>query len=449
MSHPSFSRLALAQASLALLGGAATTEAEAGWLVDSAALYYKEDGGRVTAVEPVLNLQHDDGEERFTNLKIVLDTLSGASPNGAAPARIAQTFSGPSGSNASVTPAGELPVQKGFEDERVALSLSRSTPVGERTRMTLGGNYSGESDFTSLGANGALAWDLNDKNTTLSTGLNVEFDRINPTGGAPVGLSALSSGPATGGESEGEGEGGGAAASGPDETRQQIDAMLGVTQILGRHSLLQLNYGITTSSGYHTDPYKILTVLDGSYHLAAGATPGSTLYLHEQRPDSRTRQSLFAEWKYIFTEDVIDLSLRYTSDDWGVQSRTADAKYRLALGEHVYLEPHLRWYTQTAADFYRAWLQDGVEVTLTGPGTVLPLVTAASADPRLGAFDATTTGLKLGYAFDRDSELNLRVERYHQAARSPAPPATGDLAGVQLMPDFNASWITLGYSFRW
>lgn len=451
MTPPRFRRLSLAHASAVLAGvlPLAAAAGEVGWSSDMAVLSYQEDGGRVQALEPVISLKNDLGDERVFSARLVLDSLTGASPNGAAPARVAQVFTGPSGGSAvTTTPAGQLPLDDAFEDERVAVSLSWTAPIGERARSTVGANASSESDFLALGASGALALDLNNKNTTLSLGAGIEVDRITPEGGAPLGLSTVVFGPATGeNEAEVEGEGAAAAAA-PEESRRQVDVMLGLTQVLGRHSLLQLNYGVTRSSGYHTDPYKILTVLDGSYRIAGGSLPGSHLYAREQRPETRTRQSVFAEWKFIFTENVIDLSARLTRDDWGVDSQTLDLKYRLALGQRLYLEPHLRWYTQTAADFYHGWLQDGAEVTIAGD-TVLPLRDAASADARLGAFDAGTTGLKVGWVLGPDSEINLRAERYRQVAAALATPDTGDLAGVQVVPDFSATWYTLGYSFHW
>jgi len=224
--------------------------------------------------------------------------------------------------------------------------------------------------------------------------------------------------------------------------------LFGVTQVLGRHSLLQLNYGLSSSSGYHTDPYKVLTVLDSNNNLVASNTPGQYQYLFESRPDTRLRHSLYAGWKYIFTEDVIDLSLRFTSDDWGIQTNTLDAKYRWAATQDFYVEPHVRWYTQTEADFYRPYLREGQDVTLAG-NAVTPLLTEASADSRLGAFDALTYGIKFGYALGRDSEVNLRVEQYTQTASNVSAPATGNLAGQEIVPDLSAMWVQIGYSFRW
>lgn len=432
---------ALTQASAMLLGATAPLAARAetstaaetaapdhGWQIDTAALFYKENDGRVQAIEPVVNMKKDYGDERVLNLKLVLDSLTGASPNGAPPAGKSQTFTGPSG-NAKYTAApGELPLDSEFKDTRTSISAGWQQPFGENMRVNVGGNMSKEYDFLSLGLNGAIAKDINNKNTTLSAGLSLEFDSISPVGGAPEPLSTVAGQKKNG-----------------DDTRNQYDLLLGVTQILGRHSLLQLNYGLSSSSGYHTDPYKMLTVVDSSGNLIPSATAGEYQYLFESRPDTRMRHSLYAGWKYIFTEDVVDLSYRFTTDDWGIQSNTLDAKYHWVAGEKFYVEPHLRWYSQSEADFYKPYLTEGVDVSA---GTLDPLLTEASADSRLGAFDALTYGVKFGYSLGKDSEVNFRIEQYTQTANVNAP-ASGDLAGQDLVPDLKAMWVQFGYSFRW
>lgn len=430
---------ALTQASVALLGTVAPMTLvhaddgakDHGWQVDTAALLYKENDGRVQAIEPVVNLKKDYGDERVLNLKLVLDSLTGASPNGAAPAGKTQTFTGPSGNAKYTAQPGDLPLDDQFKDTRTAVSAGWQQPFGENMRLNVGGNASKEYDFMSLGLNGAVAKDINNKNTTLSAGLNFEFDSISPVGGAPQPLTTVADQRKDG-----------------NDTRNQIDLLLGVTQILNRHSLLQLNYGLSTSSGYHTDPYKMLTVLDSNNNLVPGSTPGTYQYLFEQRPDTRTRHSLYAEWKYIFTEDVVDLSYRFTTDDWGIKSNTVDGKYRWAATPDFYVEPHLRWYSQTAADFYKPYLVAGQDVSLSG-STVTPLLTEASADSRLGAFDALTYGVKFGYSLGKDSEVNFRVEQYTQTANDVKAPAAGDLAGQELVPDLKSLWVQFGYSFRW
>src|ERR1700740_2988349 len=64
--------------------------------LDSALLYYKENAGRVQTVEPMVSLKKDFGDLRILDGTLTLDTLSGATPNGAIPSRKPQTFARPS-----------------------------------------------------------------------------------------------------------------------------------------------------------------------------------------------------------------------------------------------------------------------------------------------------------------------------------------------------------------
>lgn len=431
---------AIAQASAALLGAVspiASVHAEDhGWQVDTAALFYKESDGRVQAAEPVVSLKKDFGDEKILNMKLVLDSLTGASPNGAAPASVPQTFTGPSGGGEYTTPAGELPLDDEFKDTRGAFSAGWQQPISDTMRLNVGGNISSEFDFQSVGVNAALAKDLNNKNTTLSAGFNLEFDNIDPVGGTPLPLVSMIN------KTDDDGVGG-------SETKTVTDVLIGVTQVLNRHAIMQVNYSMSMANGYQSDPYKLLTVIDASNNLMLDPSPendeGYNLYLFEARPDSRTKHSLYTQLKYHLTEDVIDASYRFTTDDWGISSHTLDLKYRWELGHNMYLEPHVRWYTQNEADFYKPYLQVGTDVSAAG----VPLITEASADSRLGAFDATTFGLKYGIGLGKDSELNFRVEQYTQTASAPAAPLTGPLAGQTMQPDLSAMWVQVGYSFRW
>ena len=57
----------------------------------------------------------------------------------------------------------------------------------------------------------------------------------------------------------------------------------------------QLNYSFSTSSGYLTDPYKLLSVVDP---VSGEPVPGSgelALYRFESRPDERTKHSIYGQ----------------------------------------------------------------------------------------------------------------------------------------------------------
>ncbi|MGH8482531.1 MAG: DUF3570 domain-containing protein, partial [Nevskiaceae bacterium] len=218
------------------------------------------------------------------------------------------------------------------------------------------------------------------------------------------------------------------------ESRGVLDVLLGLTQVLNPQSLVQVNYSLSTSNGYHTDPYKILSVV---------GTDGEPLrYVYESRPDARAKHAVYARYKrFAFARDVLDVSYRTMMDDWDVRSHTVDATYRWNFGETRYLEPHLRWYAQGEAEFHRAALFDGEEAALQH----------ASADPRLGAFDGVTVGLKYGQGLDSGGAWNVRLEYYTQAgevAGVPAPAAAG-LAKFELAPEVSAVMATFGYRFSW
>jgi len=398
------------------------------WKVDSAVLFYSEAGGRIRAIEPVISARRTDGNDVGLGLKLTLDSLTGASPNGAVPQPVPQTFTSPSGQSTYTVAPGAPALDTSFHDRRLAIAASMERPFGEAQRLSLVANVSGEYDFQSLGFSAALARDFNDKNTTLTAGLALEGNRSKPVGGTPVGLR-----PAFGTLSERQ----------ADETRTVVDVLLGATQVMSRQWLMQFNLGLGRGSGYHNDPYKILSVVDGTSGLLAGDR-----YVSEQRPRTRTRTSLYWQNKVHLTRDVLDVSYRYYQDSWGVRAHTLDTRYRFELlgaASGWYVEPRWRLYRQGAADFWRGWLVEGGEWSSTTHRATLD---AASADPRLGAFKANTLGVKVGLPAGRSGgtgEWSLRLESYRQQADRPAG-APGALQSLDLAPTVRATLVLLGYS---
>lgn len=124
--------------------------------------------------------------------------------------------------------------------------------------------------------------------------------------------------------------------------------LLGVTQVINRNLLVQLNYSFSHSSGYLNDPYKLLSVVDGVTGDTIAIEPPDTmpgpdgLFRFENRPAERTRHGLFTRMKYWLGGNVLDLSYRYATDDWEIDSHTVDGRYRISLGDVRYLEPHVR-----------------------------------------------------------------------------------------------------------
>lgn len=417
--------LALAAAAAALLGGGAqaqgtaTATPGADWQVDSAVLVYQEGGGRVRAVEPIVSMRRTDAQERSTAVRFTFDSLTGASPNGAVAQPTAQTFTHPSGSYTS--PAGKAPLDTRFHDQRVALLASHERPLAPGQRLSLAGNVSNEHDFSSFSLSGNFAQDFNDRNTTWSLGLAAEFDRIRPQGGVLAELRPAYAAATTVSTSD---------------SRRVVDLLAGVTQVMSRGWLVQASYNLGRGSGHHSDPYKVLSVLDGS-----GLVTGDR-YVVESRPRSRTRHSINLQSKWHLARDVVDASYRYYRDDWGIASHTLDARYRYELAGGWSLEPHLRLYRQGAADFYRTWLDEGADYDSGASRSRLPY---ASADTRLAALHAQTVGLKLAASFSNGQQLSLRLESYRQKVKEPGAMPSA-LQGLELVPQLRATSVMLGYS---
>ena len=47
-----------------------------------------------------------------------------------------------------------------------------------------------------------------------------------------------------------------------DKSKDVTNILLGITQVINRHTLVQFNYSLSQSDGYLNDPYKILSVVD-------------------------------------------------------------------------------------------------------------------------------------------------------------------------------------------
>ena len=217
-----------------------------------------------------------------------------------------------------------------------------------------------------------------------------------------------------------------------DDSKDIFDLVVGVTQIVDRQTVLRLNYSFDYATGYLNDPYKILSVVQST----SGANPGEPVdFVFESRPDSRTKHALFAEGRRYLGGHTVNLSYRYFWDSWGVNSHTVDLHYRLPLKSGHALQPHMRWYKQTAADFYQTYLVDGS-----------PMPTNATADYRLGSFHAITLGLQYLFPVVQGAHLSIGAEYYGQAGDVSPPTNLGPLSQYDLFPDMDAIMIRVGFT---
>ena len=423
---------ALAAATCSLLGAgipaAVDAQEEPEWDFNTSLLYYGEDENRVQDLSVKAIARRMFVDDRFLTLSLTVDSLTGATPSGAIRQDVAQTFTRPSGNAVYTVPAGVLPLDDSFLDTRVAVTANWQQPVGQSSLINVGASASKEYDYVHIGVNAKFARDFNKRNTTLAAGIAVSIDSLNPEGGAPMALTPMLD---VGDTSNRLG----------DQDKDVLDVVLGVTQVLSRNLVVQANYSYSKSDGYLTDPFKVLSVVDGTTGdtLTRIPAPGggpSHQFLFESRPDERTKHSIYGQAKYYMNGKVLDASYRYMTDDWEINSHTVDLRYRIPFGADRYIEPHLRFYTQSEAEFYQLSIPD-----------TQPLPSFASGDYRLGNFDSLTAGVKYGWKTREDNDMSVRAEFYRQTGTVPANRIIGNQASRDNYPDLNAVIVQFSYRF--
>jgi hypothetical protein len=426
----------LATATCALLGTTAATtpvnaQEEQDWEFDTALLYYGENDNRVQDVSLNILAIRNFVDDRVLSLSLTADSLTGATPIGAIPYDGPQSFTTPSGLRLNTRPANEIPLDDTFLDTRYAVAANWQQPFGRLSSFNAGVSASKEYDYLHLGANFKVSRDFNNRNTTVSLGAALASDELDPQNGAPIPLSPM---PDLGDLSNRTGT----------KSKDVIDLVVGVSQVINRNLLIQLNYSFSNADGYLNDPYKIVSLVDPvtGDPVPRVPTPGvdgpSHEYRFESRPTERTKHSLFGQAKYYMDGKVLDVSYRYMTDDWEIDSHTVDLRYRWPLNGKSYLEPHFRYYTQSHADFYRTSLDSSA-----------PLPTHASADYRLGEFDAITFGLKYGWKTESGNEWSARIEAYSADGSVPSNLLIGNQGGREIYPDLDAIIAQFSYSFGW
>lgn len=389
-------KLSIATCTLISGGMQAATAAEIdnAWELDTSYLYYGETNGRVTVNKAIAKLTGDISEQDKVSIDLILDTMSGSTPTGAVRSKISSvTFTSASGASGA-TLTGAVPDIASFSDTRLAFSMDWAHQKNRLKTVNYGGSVSVEKDFVSYGASINYNQDSKDRINTYTAGFAYQLDQIyRSTGGTPEPMSSVADN-----------------SSFSDGERFIYDGIVGISRVINKKTIAQLNYGLGYSDGYHTDPYKVISEV--RLVAESDATLNSFAYAEtdrffESRPETRLRQSLYTGMAHQYGNngEVIHTSYRYYQDDWGIIAHTLDIKHKTPLTDGAYIEPHFRFYTQTAADFFmHSILDDGS-----------PLPDYASADYRLDSLVDITVGVQYGKPM-AGGKFRARFEYFDQHA---------------------------------
>lgn len=383
-------KLSLAALALVSAGSPDVGRAEQGpWELDTSYLSYVEADERVSVSKTLANLTRVQ-ENGSVSVNLVHDTMSGASPTGAIKSSdSAVTFTSASGGGGFSAGRDGDYSKSYFEDTRIQAGLAIERDYRPDLTFSIGGAVSQESDYDSLGVDIGVAKESQNRLTTYTAGLAYTTDTIyrSDTGGTPEPLGNVQNNrPFTEG------------------LRTTVNTVLGFTRVLNKQTLAQFNVSAGLSNGYHSDPYKIISAADAQDRILAN--------FHDSRPESRLRTTAYAQIVHELggSKNTLRASYRLYRDDWGVASHTGDFRYRHQLTNKQYLEPHVRVYWQSEADFYQRKLN--VDEALN---PILPGSGFASADYRLDSMSSVTFGMKYGVNLTRQAQLRFRAEYLDQS----------------------------------
>lgn len=275
-----------------------------------------------------------------------------------------RTTSTPVATPAAQPVSTDLPTAE-VEDERTAFNIELSKKIEDHTVSGML-SYSTESDYESVGLSLRDAIDFNKKNTTLTFGGAYTHDLVDSF------------------------------ARDTTEDKDTIDAMVGLTQVLGPATLFTVNLTLSQVTGFLDDQYKIVE-LNG-------------VLVPEKRPDNKDKQILFLSLSHFFktVQGAAEVSYRYYDDTFGIRADTYTLSWHQKLGRKVVLTPMLRWYQQTEADFYGIRFEGSPS--------------AYSSDYRISALEAVGYGLKLVWSPSSRFSVDLAVERYEQSGTDGVTP---------------------------
>ncbi len=345
---------------------------------------YQESNGRIKVQTHCALIEQTLGTDARLKITGVIDAISGATPTG----------------QPASTPGGEVPLAE-INDRRTAWTADFSRQFG-RVNLSLGAAHSRENDYTSTGFSFNTLTDFNQKNTTLLVGLAGARDHI---------LVFYR----------------------PDRAAKRTsDVILGVTQLLDAKTSIQFNLSYGRATGYLSDPYKLIQkrteILPGLFlPLAFG----------ENRPDSRDKWIVYGCYNHTVDRlrGAVEGSYRIYHDSFGVTSQTLGLAWFQQLGSQLVVSPSLRFYQQSAADFYRVSLDNTSIIPDAGPNPAGPFY---SADYRLTKLRTVTGGVKLIWTPRGTFKIDFAWERYEMKGRdgvtsaSAFPKANILTAGVQV-----------------
>jgi len=312
-------------------------------------LGYKEKG-LMKVTEPIVWARGTIREVWEVEASAAIDIISGASP---------QLVTNVSGRPVNSITAASITDRRNTADAKVTRRFDDFAVSVSRT-------ISDENDYNSRAFGLGAEWSLNQKNTTLAVGYGKSDDRVGSRDDPTL-----------------------------HQRRDTKEYLVGITQVLSPVAIVQSTVTRAEGRGWYNDPYKLtFTFFDR----------GVPLLLADTRPDHRDTLAWLTRYRRHFpsAHGSLQFDYRYYRDDWGIRAHTLEAAWEQTLDERWSVRPALRYYTQSAADFY-------TPVATNPPAAIL------SSDQRLGAWGGLSPSIRVSRRLERAITIEGTLGYVHDA----------------------------------
>jgi len=397
-----------------------TTSAEDKVLIQ--AQHYGENDDRIKINDGKLIFEHDFGPDHTLNLEYNWDSVSGASPtwdsvSGASNTTHSDTVSGASPcidedgnyydvcrdtrkingiiGDGSVNLDDYVYRNVSLEDFRNSIAALYTYRTEEyRNELNLGMSYSKEDDFKNTGVSAEYLINTDkSRNRSVTVGasymINDVYDYLDDKW----------------------------------NDFSLTNVQLGISQVFNRTTVAKVSIYGMKENGELSNPY--FNVIRKINVISEPDEPNYFKYYlaRDLRPDERQAGGISAQISNSVNKDnAFQSSYRYYQDTWGITSHTLDIKSYHHLTNQWRINPGLRYYNQSAANFFKA--HDAKDSFFDEHGY-------ASADHRLGKYDSWT--MQLGFEYLQTNQLTWNLYTGYQSQSS----------GLKM------SWVNFGAQYKY
>ena len=266
-------------------------------------------------------------------------------------------------------------------------------------------SFSNEYDYTSVGFGGGIAQLFNDKNSEISLKVNAYLDQWRPI--YPKELEQYSEFGANFSNGSTIWDQNGQATNDyspiafkkiSSVNRNSYSASVGFSQVLSKKLQVSVFFDVLQQQGLLSTPYHRIYFADkdnyyiGQPQYIPNYESESNIGVYkladdiERLPDSRFKLPIGARLNYYINERfVLRTYYRYYSDNWDIQSHTANIELPFKVSDRFTVFPMYRFYTQTQSKYYAPYEKH------------LSTEKYYTSDADLSTFDANQYGFGVNY----------------------------------------------------